>query len=174
MKLATSILAFAFLCVSCAHMQDKFLQVRPGMSAAEVTQLLGQPDDRSFANGEEQWTYQSMNYVTSEFTVKLITMKDGKVTSLGNDAVAEQRLHEVEVAKAGATRVNINNGSAGGFGYPLACSHTNAFGRYPPGGGCNAFGCWPAGGQCNAFGCSAGSLCRAGSCPQRITSLRCR
>lgn len=162
---------FSFL-VSCTHMPDPMLQVRPGMDKAEVIQLLGEPTDRNFGPDEEYWTFRNRHYYSNTGSVKIITFKNNKVISLKNDEVAEQRNHEIERAKAGATNINIGTrGSSASRRF--RCRHSNVFGKYPDGGGCNVFGCWPPGGECTTFGCSLSSRCGATSCPDRINSLPC-
>lgn len=141
------------------------------MDKQEVVALLGEPQDLGFANGEEQWTYRHYDYLYNLERVKIITFKGGKCVSLKNDEMAEQRSHEIARARAAATRVNIT--APQGLNGPLECSKWNAYGKYPPGGGCNAYGCWPAGGECSAFGCSASSHCGAANCPDRIGRLPC-
>jgi hypothetical protein len=149
---------------SCAHMAGDFFKVRPGMTKGEVTQILGAPVDRSFSSEEESWMYRYYTYGGGS-RMKQVNFRDGKVVSLGNDFVEEQRGHEIEKAMAGATRIHVGVGMGNA---PLRCDQWNAFGHYPRGGGCNVHGCWPPGGECTVFGCSATSQCGAVSCPNRI------
>ena len=153
----------------CAHMQDQFMQVHPGMDQATVTQILGAPEDRAFSNHRESWIYSYFSLGSNG--VKIIDFENGKVVGLHEDELAQQRNHEIQRAEAGATKIQIGTTPHYGNGYHSfhrPCDQWNAFGHFPTGGGCNAFGCWPAGGNCSPFGCSLSGECGAVNCPDKV------
>ncbi len=171
MKLFNVWMFLTLVLTACAHSPKKFQLIKPGMTKGQVVQILGQPEDRSFSQGREEWSY-TMGGFGDEPKVKTVIFTKDVVHELKTDEAATQRRHELERARAGAPQIQVNAGANGG--QPWNCSQWNAHGHYPSGGGCNIYGCWPPGGTCTVFGCSFTSECGAVHCPNKYKSLNCR
>lgn len=157
---------------ACATLRDPFLEIHPKMNQDEVRERLGDPTDRRFKEGHEEWIYIKEDYNSRTSRHKVVIFEDRKVVGLDDDQIANQRNHEIEVAKAGATQIQVGIGKSG-YRPSYFCSQKNIFGEYAEGGGCNPFGCWPPGGVCTPLGCSELEKCTTPNCPGKIESFKC-
>jgi len=71
------------LLTSCgsSKLNDKAVQVEPGMSKEQVLNLMGSPGDRQFQNASEAWQYCSTG-VTGNDKHYIIWFEDGYVSGL--------------------------------------------------------------------------------------------
>lgn len=145
------LLSLLSACASAPHFHD----VGPGMTSTQVTDALGEPQDRTFRGKREKWSYPSQDAKTT----KVVIFENGKVVELLN---TDEGASVLDTARTTADR---------GDEY---CDGSNNYGKFPRGGGCNLYGCWPAGGYCNGFGCSANGACTVDGCPQKIASYKCK
>ena len=166
MKMLFTIIYLSIM-TSCAT--QNFSKITLGMTSGEVKKHVGDPEDRTFESFYETWFYKG--------TCKEINFKHNKVVSLKNDSKCESNLsdqenkvHEIKIPEASATKININTTSHG----PTPCVGRNIYGVYAKGGGCNIYGCWPKGGSCTIFGCSLTKNCSATKCPNKVNSYECK
>lgn len=149
--------------VSCASAPHrKAMKIQAGMSRDEVTDIAGEPLDRSFVGAQERWVFGSEK---PDAPRKVVTFRNGKVVSLEDEKVT---------AGSGTTGGNPTTVIPATGPIPdLPCADRNTYGSFAEGGGCNMYGCWPPGGYCNGFGCSAHGTCTNKKCPRPIETYRC-
>ena len=58
------------------------MQVQEGMSRQEIAKIFGTPDDRRFERGIEEWEYRTLQVVTGEVKVTVITFDEGRVSGM--------------------------------------------------------------------------------------------
>lgn len=159
MRLMT-ILAAVFFLGACASAPHRALKIQPGMSRTEVTEVAGEPMDRSFIGNQERWVYES----NEPGMRKIVTFRGGKVVGFDNDALPQP---------GATTSAPVPVIPATGPIPDLPCADRNQFGSFAEGGGCNMYGCFPPGGYCNNWGCSAQGTCTSKKCPRPIDTYRC-
>ncbi len=82
-----AIVAFALVLVSCAtsHYLSDFDVVRPGMTEADILNLLGKPNTTGYKDGILIYTYNNVmpSFWSDDYCVYEIQFNDGKVSSYG-------------------------------------------------------------------------------------------
>jgi hypothetical protein len=146
------------------------MRIQPGMEAYQVKQILGDPVDRKFNEGQDEWFYR-MDVGKDGKKTKIVYLENNRVVRLGDDLLGEERNFQLAKARLEGPQVVVNSGAEAA--QTLPCAHSNKYGRFSDGGGCNEFGCWPPGGSCNKFGCTAEGECKNPNCPHAITSYHC-
>lgn len=96
--------ALVALVAACASTND-YLKVSQGMTKSQVTAILGNPEHRSFSGTRENWHYKRYGWGGPSY--KIIVFERGRVLEMKDDVVAEQREHEIEKARAGATKIEV-------------------------------------------------------------------
>lgn len=96
MKKIHVLLMFLLLILSagCGSM-SKIMQVQEGMSRQEISKIFGTPENRRFNQGMEEWEYRTLQVLTGEVKVTVITFDEGRVS--GMNTFTEVHQHPVPV-----------------------------------------------------------------------------
>lgn len=82
-KLCTFV-GLAVLLVGCATSAKRMNELTPGMSKAQVIQILDEPDSTSMTNGHEVLRFRLKPGLLDDPTTYLVFFKDGRVTEFGH------------------------------------------------------------------------------------------